>query len=74
MNCTWKGFFWRLPTVDRSIFADIYNEFLFRLSPETSYFNCMPVGFGFHQDRIMGFKRGNLGALVGMCEFHLNYF
>ena len=33
----------------------------------------MAMGFGFHQDRIMG-KIGHLWALVGICEFHFKLF
>ena len=35
--------------------------------------NSMAMGFGFHQDGIMGFKRGHPGVSVGICEFHLRY-
>ena len=36
MNCTWNDLFCRsrLPTVDRFFSADVYNEFLYKLSPE----------------------------------------
>ena len=52
----------------RFISADVYSEFLYRLSPETTLVSCMAMGFGFHQDRIME-SQGMLGRQAGYADF-----
>ena len=61
MNRIRKDVFCRLATVDRFISADVYNEFPYRLSPETTL-TVWQMGFGFRQDRIMGKMRESWGV------------